>query len=89
MEIKASNLQIGYGERVIVDDMSIHIKQNQITTIIGPNGSGKSTVLKAITRLIRYQQGNVVLDGRGYSHAETQGIVPYHRCSPPAAHSPF
>ena len=64
MEIKASNLQIGYGERVIVDDMSIHIKQNQITTIIGPNGSGKSTVLKAITRLIRYQQGNVVLDGR-------------------------
>ena len=64
MEIKANHLQIGYGERVIVDDMNLHISQNQITTIIGPNGSGKSTVLKAITRLIRYQQGNVVLDGR-------------------------
>lgn len=88
MEIKASNLQIGYGERVIVDDMSIHIKQNQITTIIGPNGSGKSTVLKAITRLIRYQQGKVVLDGRDIltlkpkELSRTIGVLPQLHTAP-------
>lgn len=63
MELNVSNIQVGYGERVIVNDFSINIKHNKITTIIGPNGSGKSTILKAITRLIKYQQGSVLLNG--------------------------
>ena len=63
MELEALHLQIGYGDRVIVRDMDLHIAEGKITTIIGPNGSGKSTVLKAITRLIRYQQGRVAIGG--------------------------
>lgn len=63
MELSVSNIQVGYGDRVIVKDFSIDIKHNKITTIIGPNGSGKSTILKAITRLIKYQQGSVLLNG--------------------------
>lgn len=64
MELKVCDLQVGYGERVIVDAFCLDIKHNKITTIIGPNGSGKSTILKAITRLIRYQQGKVVLNDK-------------------------
>lgn len=64
MELNVSNIQVGYGDRVIVKDFSLDIKHNKITTIIGPNGSGKSTILKAITRLIKYQQGAVVLNGQ-------------------------
>ena len=64
MEIKAASLQIGYGDRIIVEDMDLHIAKNKITTIIGPNGSGKSTVLKAVTRLIKFQKGSVVLNDR-------------------------
>lgn len=63
MVLEAKNLQIGYGEQVIVQDMNVTIARDKITTIIGPNGSGKSTLLKAITRLIKYQEGSVVLDG--------------------------
>ena len=63
MELEASGLQIGYGEHVIVNQMDVSIARDKITTIIGPNGSGKSTLLKALTRLIRYQKGNVLLDG--------------------------
>lgn len=64
MQVKASNIQVGYGEMIIVDDMSLTIEKGKITSIIGPNGSGKSTVLKAVTRLLRYQKGNVYMDGR-------------------------
>lgn len=64
MELKALDLQIGYGDKVIVENMDLNILHNKITTIIGPNGSGKSTLLKAVTRLIRYQKGHVVLNGR-------------------------
>ena len=45
MALEATNLQIGYGERVVVDGMDITIDRRKITTLIGPNGSGKSTVL--------------------------------------------
>lgn len=82
MELKASALQIGYGDKVIVENMDLDIGRDKITTIIGPNGSGKSTILKAVTRLIKYQSGNVVLDGRDILSlrpkelARTIGILP-------------
>lgn len=64
MQVSCENLQVGYGEQVIIDEMSLTIDKNKITTIIGPNGSGKSTVLKAITRLLNYQQGTVTVKGK-------------------------
>lgn len=88
MELKASSLQIGYGEKIIVDDMNIHINHNKITTIIGPNGSGKSTVLKAITRLIKYQNGSVFLNGTDIQNmkpkelAQKIGVLPQIHSAP-------
>lgn len=82
MELKAHDLQIGYGERVIVDDLDMDIQRDKITTIIGPNGSGKSTILKAVTRLIKYQHGSVVLNGQDILSlkpkelARTIGVLP-------------
>lgn len=82
MELNASGLQIGYGDKVIVDNMDIHISNHKITTIIGPNGSGKSTILKAITRLIKYQEGEVLLDAKSLLSyrqkelARTIGVLP-------------
>jgi iron complex transport system ATP-binding protein len=64
MALEARQIQIGYGEHVVVEGMDITVERGKITTLIGPNGSGKSTVLKAITRLIRFQQGTVLLEGK-------------------------
>ncbi len=57
------DLSIGYGDQLIVKNLSVKIPDKKITTIIGPNGCGKSTLLKAITRIISYQSGKVILDG--------------------------
>lgn len=75
MDLEAKNLQIGYGEHVVVPDINVSILRNKITTIIGPNGSGKSTVLKAITRLIRYQKGSVLLDGRDIMEMKPKALA--------------
>ena len=64
MELNATGLQIGYGDYIAVEEMDICVGRHEITSIIGPNGSGKSTVLKALTRLLRYQRGSVEVDGR-------------------------
>ncbi|MCQ2496479.1 MAG: ABC transporter ATP-binding protein [Lachnospiraceae bacterium] len=88
MELKANDLQIGYGEHVVVDDMNLNIMRDKITTIIGPNGSGKSTVLKAVTRLIKYQKGNVILNGQNILSmkpkelARTIGVLPQLHSAP-------
>lgn len=58
------NLNIGYGERLIVKELSVEIPDQKITAIIGSNGCGKSTLLKAITRIIPQLSGRVVLDGK-------------------------
>lgn len=45
-------------------EIDLHIKEGEIVSIIGPNGSGKSTYLRVISRLIKPQQGQVVIDGQ-------------------------
>lgn len=88
MGLDASKLQIGYGEHVVVHGMDVTIQRDKITTIIGPNGSGKSTVLKALTRLIRYQEGSVLLDGRDIQEmkpkalAQKLGVLPQIHTAP-------
>ena len=64
MQVDCRNIQVGYGESIVIEDMSITIEKDKITSIIGPNGSGKSTVLKAATRLLNYQRGEVIVKGK-------------------------
>lgn len=59
----AEGITSGYGEVPIVQDVSIHVGQNEIVTIIGPNGAGKSTVLKALFGFLPVWRGRVSLAG--------------------------
>ena len=72
VRLYTDDLSIGYGEQLIVKDLSVQIPNQKITTIIGPNGCGKSTLLKAITRIISHQSGAVVLDGKDVTKENTK-----------------
>lgn len=72
IRLSTEQLSIGYGERLIVKNLSVEIPDKKITTIIGPNGCGKSTLLKAITRIISHQSGNILLDGKDISKVNTK-----------------
>ena len=88
-EITARQLEIGYGETLVVSDLDIHIRKGEITTIIGPNGSGKSTVLKALTRLLKYRSGVVEVLDRDLKDYDTKelaqliGVLPQKHTAPP------
>lgn len=69
------DLSIGYGEQLIVKNLSVAIPDKKITTIIGSNGCGKSTLLKAITRIISHQAGSVLLDGKDISKENTKALA--------------
>ena len=44
----AQGVSVGYGDAVIIEDLSLEIVHQGFTALVGPNGSGKSTLLEAI-----------------------------------------
>ncbi|WML32870.1 ABC transporter ATP-binding protein [Clostridium sp. OS1-26] len=75
VRLYTDNINIGYGELLIVKDLSVEIPSKKITTIIGSNGCGKSTLLKAITRIISHQSGSVILDGKNILKENTKTLA--------------
>lgn len=57
-------LSVGYGKKIVLQDVELTVEPGKILTLIGPNGSGKSTALKSITGQLRLLGGKVVLDGK-------------------------
>ncbi|MDX1268418.1 MAG: ABC transporter ATP-binding protein, partial [Oceanisphaera sp.] len=57
LEIK--NLKTGYGDRTVLDGISMQVAQGEILAVIGPNGAGKSTLIRAISGVIGHQGGGV------------------------------
>ncbi|WP_297435774.1 ABC transporter ATP-binding protein [uncultured Clostridium sp.] len=62
--IEAKNLTKKYGSKKVVDDVSIKIEKGKLTSMIGPNGAGKSTVLSMISRIMKMDGGEVIIDGK-------------------------
>lgn len=62
--MKITNLFKKYGDKNVVEDVSLDIPKGKVTSFIGPNGAGKSTVLGMITRLIARDAGEVSLEGK-------------------------
>lgn len=73
--LQAKNVHISYGDRFIIEDLSLTIPDKKITTIIGANGCGKSTLLKAITRIITHRSGSIVLDGKDILQENTKQLA--------------
>ncbi|MBD8507625.1 ABC transporter ATP-binding protein [Hoyosella sp. G463] len=73
--LHASNVTLGYGDRLIVEGLDLEIPQGGVTTIIGPNGCGKSTLLRALGRLLKPREGSVILDGRSIHSLRTKEVA--------------
>lgn len=62
MAIEIRNISKSYGDKKVVDEVSLTIPKGKITSFIGPNGAGKSTVLSIISRLLSADSGEVYLN---------------------------
>ena len=62
--IEVKNITKTYGNKKVVDDVSLNIQEGKITSFIGPNGAGKSTLLSIMSRLLKRDSGEVLVDGK-------------------------
>ena len=60
-EIAIKNLSFQFGERKIIDDLSLSIKKGEKIAFVGESGSGKSTLIRILLGLLKYNQGEVRL----------------------------
>lgn len=74
-ELRASELVLGYDNRIVVDGLDLDVPMGRITAMVGPNGCGKSTTLRAIARLLRPKGGAVLLDGQVIAKMPTKEVA--------------
>ena len=61
--LKIENLTKTYGEKLAVDNLSLHIQKGEIYGFIGHNGAGKTTTLKASVGILNFDSGEIFIDG--------------------------
>jgi len=68
MILKAERLVKKYRQRVVVNEVSLEVKQGEIVGLLGPNGAGKTTTFYMIVGLIRPNSGQIFLDQDEITH---------------------
>lgn len=60
--IETKQLQLNYGDKIIIEPLDLTIPKGEITVLIGSNGCGKSTLLRSIARLLKPKSGSILLN---------------------------
>jgi ABC-type branched-subunit amino acid transport system ATPase component len=73
--LSARNIDAGYGDVIIIHDISVGVTPGEIAAIVGPNGSGKSTLIKSILGFARLFGGTVLFKGKDITGAASDKVV--------------
>jgi ABC-type branched-chain amino acid transport systems, ATPase component len=73
--LSIDNLCAGYGPIRVLHDLSLHVDEGEIVTLIGANGAGKSTALRAVSRLIPIISGAIVYKNENISTIPSHAIA--------------
>jgi branched-chain amino acid transport system ATP-binding protein len=76
--IEFEDVVAGYGDFMILNNLSFKAKRGRITLLLGPNGAGKSTVLKTLFGLLKVRQGRIRLDGRDITGTGAKDLLVEH-----------
>src|SRR5690606_10333065 len=87
-DVQTNNLSIGYNENLLFENLNLSIPRGEISVFVGSNGCGKSTLLRSIARLLKPQEGSILLEGKEVHKlssrevAKKMGILPQSPVSP-------
>jgi iron complex transport system ATP-binding protein len=62
--LRAKNLSVGYGSRVVLAGMSFAVNNGEVLCLLGPNGAGKTTLFRTLLGLLAPLGGEIEIDGQ-------------------------
>jgi len=68
--LQIKNLTKKYKRSIVLNDISINVRENTIYALLGPNGAGKSTTLKVISGLLKKTSGELLFNGHSWSRKD-------------------
>ncbi|HYM48997.1 MAG TPA: ABC transporter ATP-binding protein [Candidatus Limnocylindrales bacterium] len=73
--LEVDGIDTYYGRVQALREVSLHIEEGEVVTLIGSNGAGKTTTLKTISGLIHPMRGHIRLQGRDITYVSPDRIV--------------
>jgi lipopolysaccharide export system ATP-binding protein len=67
-ELRTEKLTKSYGDRRVVDEVSVSVREGEVVGLLGPNGAGKTTTFNMIVGAMRPASGDIYLDGEELTH---------------------
>ena len=62
MRLRVNKIEFAYDSTPVLENISMELDRSEILGIVGPNGTGKSTLIRCIDRILKPQQGTILLD---------------------------
>jgi iron complex transport system ATP-binding protein len=86
--LEIHSLYVSYGDKVVLEDISLDVFKGEVVALIGPNGAGKTTLIRAASGILRPRAGQVYALGQDITHmpphlrAARLAVVPQARQLP-------
>ena len=77
--VELRGVTCGYGERVVLEDISLIVPRGKVVAFMGTSGGGKTTVLRLIGRQLGVMKGQVLFDGQDLAGLDAAGLYAVRR----------
>ncbi len=79
--VEVKHIVKSYADKIVVDDLSFSVPQNEIFGLIGPNGAGKTTTIRMMMDIIKPDSGDITIFGEKLTEASKNrlGYLPEER----------
>ena len=77
--VELRDIRFGYGERLILDGITLTVPRGKVTALMGASGGGKTTVLRLIGGQYRAQSGSLTFDGQEVGALDPAGLYAVRR----------
>lgn len=73
--IHVQDLVVGFGDRVVIDHLSLDVREGEILGLVGASGGGKSVLLRTLIGLLPKRSGEISFPGSAGSEAARRGVL--------------
>jgi phospholipid/cholesterol/gamma-HCH transport system ATP-binding protein len=77
--VECRHLSFGYGERLVLDDLTFTVPRGKVTALMGASGGGKTTVLRLIGGQVKARSGQVMFEGQDVATLDPAGLYAMRR----------